>query len=104
MKFILMMLATVFVLLVSQTSSADERLPGLTDYLRTQISRGGKAFPAGSRSAGQGEEFYFRRWLLRLQAQIGISVPWVAKFELLPEVELVWQRPYPQGWTDYKPH
>lgn len=103
MKFV----SLVFVALLSIVSlcaSADS-LPQLTQYLQSEIAHSSQALskPVGGLASDQ-EEFFLRRWLVRLQASFGIEVPWIASFQIVPEVELVWQRPYPDGWTDYKPH
>lgn len=91
-------------LMIPFSASADE-LPELTNFIRQEISKGGRAFAKSDAAAGDLEEgFFFRRWLLRLQAQVGIDVPWIATFQIVPEVELVWERPFPDGWTAYKPN
>jgi hypothetical protein len=89
------------ILLLPIRASADA-LPGLTRYLKTEIANSSLAL-ASPAPAMAGDEFFFRRWLVRLQATFGIEVPWIATFQIIPEVELVWQRSYPQGWSDYKP-
>lgn len=86
---------------ISQAKSSNS-LPELTQYLKSEVE---SAYTALDQAApGDAEEAYFlRRWMVRVQAPFGIKVPWVAKFQIVPEVELVWQRSYPDGWSDYKP-
>jgi hypothetical protein len=107
MKFMFLVL-TVFlafhVLVPLQSQAAQDNLPGLTDFLRTEISKSAKALKPGQRaSVATGDEYYFRRWMIRLQALVGVEVPWIASFKIVPEVELIFERPYPQGWSEYKP-
>jgi len=107
MKFMFLILATFLtfhVLVPRQSQAAQDNLPGLTNFLRTEISKGAKALANGqSSSVATGDEYYFRRWMIRLQALVGVEVPWIASFTIVPEVELIFDRPYPQGWSDYKP-
>lgn len=41
---------------------------------------------------GKGSEFDLRRFLIRLQAKFGIEIPWLAKFQIIPEIEIVAQK------------
>ncbi len=104
MKFMFLILAAFLVLAPLQSQATSDTLPGLTSFLRTEISKSAKALQAGQRtSLATGDEYFFRRWFIRLQALVGVEVPWIASFTIVPEVELIFERPYPQGWSDYKP-
>jgi hypothetical protein len=91
-------------MLVAPFRASAEDMPELTNYLKNEITSSSKAFQAPiAKAAGSQDELFFRRWFLRLQANFGISVPWIATFQIIPEVELVFQRAYPDGWQDYSP-
>ena len=49
------------------------------------------------------EEFYLRRFWMRVRAKVGIQIPVLAKFEVIPEIEMLWERPLPEGWKPYHP-
>lgn len=49
------------------------------------------------------EDFYLRRFMMRVRAKVGIQIPVLAKFEVIPELELLWERPLPEGWRPYHP-
>lgn len=38
-----------------------------------------------------------------ISSSASADVPWLTSFQILPEVDLVWQRSYPENWEDYKP-
>ena len=86
---------------MNQVGAADS-LPELTRYLKAELESASRALDEADDTAVN-EAYFLRRWLVRVQAPFGIKVPWVAKFQIVPEVELVWQRQYPDGWNEYKP-
>jgi hypothetical protein len=47
--------------------------------------------------------WYFKRLWLRARPRASFSVPGIAKLEVVPELELLFDRAYPDGWTSYKP-
>lgn len=103
MKFIFGIVVVLFALAPIRASA--DSLPELTSYLKQEIANSSHALHAPLEStADPSDAFFFRRWFVRLQATVGIDVPWIASFQIVPEVELVWQRAYPEGWADYRPH
>jgi hypothetical protein len=46
--------------------------------------------------------YFFRRFWLRIRARIERDIPGLAGFAVIPEVELLWERPNPNGWENYK--
>ena len=48
------------------------------------------------------DAWYFRRFWLRLRPKAAITLPGV-KLTLVPEVEMLLERDYPDGWGTYKP-
>lgn len=42
--------------------------------------------------AADGEIWYFRRFWLRVRPKVAFAIPLVAKLEIVPELELLWQR------------
>ena len=91
----------IFLFVLFPCLAQADALPELTK----QISRELKAHVAASASPSHGkiESWFFRNIYLRLQGSAGIRVPWIATFEIVPEVELVWQRPLPPGVINYRP-
>ncbi len=83
-------------------SSAD-RLPELTNFIRSEIANANQAIPSpqGNLNA-PADGYYLHNLFLRLQILVGINIPWIASFQLVPEVELVFERPIPVGWTTYE--
>lgn len=81
---------------------AGDSLPELTRYLKAELESASRSLDVAGEAVAD-EAYFLRRWMVRVQAPFGIKVPWVAKFQIVPEVELVWQRQYPEGWSEYKP-
>jgi hypothetical protein len=48
------------------------------------------------------DEWYFRRVWLRLRPRAVFQLP-ALKLSLIPEVEILLERDYPDGWSAYKP-
>ncbi|HUP58320.1 MAG TPA: hypothetical protein VM598_12760 [Bdellovibrionota bacterium] len=89
-------------ILGSSNSFADT---SLTDYLKSEIGTmqdAVSATPSGEPLADD-EGWWFRRFWLRVRPKIGFTAAGAVKVEITPEVELLWERPYPDGWTTYKP-
>lgn len=36
--------------------------------------------------------YVFKQFLLRVQGMVGIEVPWAQKLQIVPEIEMVWQK------------
>jgi hypothetical protein len=94
---------------IASPAARAEAIPELRAFIESQVSAADEAIGASeSASSPSGpasfdEEWYFRRFWLRVRLPAGIDVPWLAKFQIVPEVELLWQREYPAGWGTYKP-
>jgi hypothetical protein len=66
----------------------------LGDFTSEQVTLLGKAVNDGTApesSAGQTRDWAFKRFLLRVTAKVGFSIE-VVNLELVPELELVWQK------------
>ena len=48
------------------------------------------------------ESWFLRRFRLRLRPKVSFSLQ-VAKIEVIPELELLWERTTPEGWAVYRP-
>jgi len=91
-KFLLKFAFVGGCLLMSLPSNADQ-LPELTGFLREQIKTAHQSLrekPVGSTILT--ENYVLRNWYLRLRAIVGIDVPWIASFQIVPEVELMFER------------
>ena len=49
------------------------------------------------------EQWWYRRFWLRVRPKFAFSVPGFAKLEIMPETELLWERALPDGWVVFKP-
>ena len=49
------------------------------------------------------DSWYFRRFWLRVRPKFSFGVPGLTALEIVPELELLWQRDLPDGWKTYKP-
>src|SRR4029079_19121121 len=49
------------------------------------------------------QRWFLRNFWLRTRATVGYQVPALLKLEIVPELELLWQRDYPTDWGTYKP-
>jgi hypothetical protein len=93
----------LLIFLISGSSQAESN-PQLTEFIQSTIHSELVHGPKEAQSTVvTTDDFFLRRILLRIQAIVGIDVPWIATFQILPEVEMVWQRPYAEGVSDYKP-
>ena len=91
-----------FLFLAPYVAHADS-FPALTSYLTSEIARGHQMMADSESEPPTGNDaFILRRLLVRVQASVGIRVPWIATFEIVPEVELLWDKRYPAGWEHYK--
>ncbi len=102
MKKLLPLFLTVLVF--SSQASADL---SLTDFVRGEIETLDSAFTDMAAIEGtaptQNEDFILRRFWLRVRAKVGLTVPGFANFEVIPDVEMLWEREVPDGWETYKP-
>lgn len=98
-----------------------KRLIGLT--LLVACVAGSRAFPAQQRfgeyldattsdiqstleeedgGAGDNDSWYFRRFTLRVRPYVTFTAG-IAKLNVIPDIELLWERPLPDGWEPFKP-
>ena len=49
------------------------------------------------------EVLFYRTFFLRVQAKAGVQIPFLINVQIIPEVELVWQRSLPEDWGMYRP-
>jgi hypothetical protein len=49
------------------------------------------------------EDWYLRNVYIRLRPQFGVTVSGFSKFQIVPEIETLVQRPFAAGWKAYKP-
>jgi hypothetical protein len=92
----------VLILLISNNLLAAE-FPGLKKYVNENIEAVKASLNEAATADDSGEGWFFKDIYIRLQAKIGYEVPWIASFQIIPEVELVFLRPLPEGTVIYKP-
>ena len=97
MKALILFLCLFF--LTTQDAVGSKANKKLTDFISSTVERVGTAVSTASKPEGENAElspgFYFRRFLLLIQAKVGFDIE-LGKIELVPEIELVWQRSAPQ--------
>ncbi len=116
---LLMIMTMVMILglstVMTKPAQADV-LPELVQYLEQEIGAADGVVAAPLPQATAPEDcadpktcgstrynWFFRRMFLRLRFMAGFSVPFLASLKVIPETELMWERPYPEGWGSYKP-
>lgn len=97
-------------MLVCMGEARAEAVPELVQYLQSEISAMSQAVTSPAHELNEeagveeeNESWYFQNLFLRLRPYFGVDVPIFAKFRVVPEVEMVFQRPIPQGWKSYRP-
>lgn len=48
------------------------------------------------------DAYFFRRFWLRLRPRVERDIPWLAGFSVIPELEMLFEKPAPEGWEMYK--
>jgi hypothetical protein len=48
------------------------------------------------------EAWLFRRFFFRLRPRVVLTAG-IAKIGIVPDIELLWERTLPEGWTNYAP-
>jgi hypothetical protein len=93
-------------LLAARPAPAAEN-PELTRELAEIVGRSNDAVRAACTDAegeaGSDSRWFLRRFWVRVRPKATFAVPGFAKLEISPELELLWQRELPEGWTTYKP-
>mgnify|MGYP001568205842 CR=1 FL=1 len=102
MKILLPLLITAFVFKASASTELS-----LTDFVSGEVRSLESAFadvgPLDESISSQNEEFILRRFWLRVRPKVGLSIPGLAAFDIIPEVEMLWEKEVPEGWETYKP-
>ncbi len=101
MKNILGMIIVILSVTVSQSAEKT-----LTEFVAEEIETLDDSFTQMSTAENQSEEdeaFMFRRFWLRLRPRAGLHVPGFATFDVVPEIEMLWERDLPNGWETYRP-
>lgn len=77
----------------------------LSEYFQLQLSTLNQSVIESENSAQSAalEQWFLDQFTLRIRAQVGFEVEGFATFQVVPEMELVWQRSNPEGWINFKP-
>jgi hypothetical protein len=100
---------SVMVLGFLSLSAQAQPSPELTRYLDEQIQTVELAVdtsctaPETAAADASQEDWYLRNFWLRVRPQFGITVAGFTKFQIVPEIEMLVQRPFADGWKAYKP-
>ena len=82
----------VIALFLAALSARAESNPEMVKFFKEEITKVNTAvavLPEDHHDDGT-PAWPLRHFMLRLQAKFGIEVPWIAKFLIVPEVEMVW--------------
>lgn len=77
--------------------------PTLAEYVEKEISSFDLAFEALDSDSQVTDDYFLRRFWLRLRPKVGLTVPELAALEIIPEIEMLWEKEVPEGWEIYKP-
>ena len=97
-------LTVVLFVLSLQNSWANEKT--LTEFVSEEISSLDEAFAQLNTSEPidtADDTYMLRRFWLRLRPKAGLKVPGFATFEVIPEIEMLWEKELPDGWETYRP-
>src|SRR4051812_32332264 len=77
-------------------------VPQLSEYLDQQMTAMEGGVVSGNTNVqptAKTESTYFlRRFWLRIQAKAGVAIPGILKAQVIPEIEVLLERPLPNGW------
>lgn len=94
----------VFSLLISL--SAPALAADLSTYLDQQLTmmeKGGeKELPTPKLDSEKESTFFLKRFWLRIRPRAVFTLPGLVSIQVIPEVEMLWERATPAGWTGYK--
>ena len=62
------------------------------------------ASSGASSEAGLLDKMIYRNFFVRIQTRVGFSIPSILEVYIVPEVDMLWQRPVPDGWETYYPN
>lgn len=74
-----------------------------TDSDRSLETDLGDHSPACFNQSQTNEDWLLRNFWIRLRAKVGVSITGIANVDLVPDAEILWQRPLPKGWSNYQP-
>lgn len=94
--YILTVTTLLIVACLNITKAEAKPIPELTRYIQEEVTRVNESVISSTKEAPSGDSqqdnYFLKNMLIRLRATFGIEVTWVAKFEIVPEVELVYLR------------
>ena len=90
----------LFVFLLSSGAFATD-LSVYLDRQLTMMEQGGAA-SLPTPAASDDDMFFLRRFWLRVRPKAIFSLPGLVKIQIVPELEMLWERPLPEGYTGYK--
>lgn len=92
----------LFALLLSSNAFAADLSSYLDQQLTMMETSGAQQLPAPQVSPDDDSAFFLKRFWLRVRPKAIFSLPGVVKLQVIPELEMLWERPTPEGWTGYK--
>lgn len=80
----------------------NQEITSMDDAVRNELGKT-EAEQANQTTVPSVEESYFLRWFWqRVRPYVGISIPELATFQIIPEGELLWDKQAPEGWEIYR--
>ena len=82
----------------------------LTQWVESEITRATHSMSYGDSqedralmSVGNESSWFLKNFLLRIRAQFGIDVIGLVQFQVVPELEMIFNRDFPAGYEGWKP-
>lgn len=97
------MKSNLFLLLLSLTANASEPFPArnLDQDLQDVIGSESEFLSSVDATNEIEDAWFLKRAMGRVRFKFAYELP-VLKLEIVPELELIWDRPFPDGWVAYK--
>ena len=96
----------LFCFLTGHPSYADP-IPELMASLDQELSTLEAAIATSGETAevtGEDEDWYARNFWIRIQPRVVFTIPAFVEIDLIPEMQMLVQRPFPGGWASYMPN
>lgn len=72
-----------------------EKVPQLTKFVNEEVVNLSDSIERENSITKEAElnpKFTFKQFLIRVQMAVGIEVPWTATLQIVPEIELLWEK------------
>ena len=70
-------------------------IPELVNFFEQEVVSLDEAMPVCK--SGEAQAWYLRNFWLRIRGKYGFQIPEFATLQIIPEVEMLWQRDWPEA-------